>query len=74
MSKDLLAEILKLSPAERMQIVEEIWDSLSPADLEMNDEDMRELERRVARAEADPTRGTPWEDVKERLKKELQAR
>jgi putative addiction module component (TIGR02574 family) len=73
MSKDLLAEILRLSPAERLQIVEDIWTSLSPDDLKVTDDEMRELERRIARSEDNPARGKSWPEVKERLTKELLA-
>jgi putative addiction module component (TIGR02574 family) len=71
MSKNLLAEILRLSPAERLQIVEDIWTSLSPDDLKVTDDEMRELQRRIARSEGNPARGKPWQEVKERLTQEL---
>jgi putative addiction module component (TIGR02574 family) len=67
MSKDLLAEILKLTPSERIQLVDDIWASLSPADTPVREEEIEELHRRVARTEANPTRGIPWDAIKRGL-------
>ena len=67
MSKDLLAEILKLSPSERIQLVDHIWASLSPADTAVRKEELQALQQRVARTEADPARGIPWDAIKREL-------
>jgi putative addiction module component (TIGR02574 family) len=67
MSKDLLAEILKLSPSERIQLVDHIWASLSPTDTPVRDEEIQELQQRVARTEANPARGIPWDAIKREL-------
>jgi len=64
-------EIRKLSVAERIQLVADIWDSLVAEGegeaLPVTEAQRRELDERLARAEADPGAGKPWEDVKERL-------
>lgn len=61
----------KLSIAERLELIEKIWDSLpeqvTPA--EVPEWHIRELERRRADAEANPGLGTPWEIVLARLRK-----
>jgi putative addiction module component (TIGR02574 family) len=67
MSRDLLAEILKLSPFERIQLVEDIWDSLAPEEIPVTKTQQEELDRRVAALEKDPDRGIPWKDVKKEL-------
>lgn len=42
-----LVDVRLLTPAERLQLIERLWDSLSPAqDLEMTDAQRAELERR----------------------------
>jgi len=70
MSRDLLAEIGKLGPSERIQLVEGILRSLAAEDMTVTKVQQEELDRRVAALEKDPHQGIPWED----LKKELLAR
>lgn len=69
MATDPLSEILKLSVAERIQLVEDIWDSIATdtVPLPLTDEQRAELDQRLADAEANPGVGNPWEDVKARL-------
>ena len=64
-----LDEVRKLSVAERIQLVEDIWDSLVEEQdaLPVTEAQRRELDERLARAEAQPGVGAPWEDVKVRL-------
>jgi putative addiction module component (TIGR02574 family) len=59
----------RLSFAERLLLVEEIWDSIA-AEAEkqpITDAQRRDLERRVAEYEANPKAGSTWEAVKARL-------
>ena len=69
MSTNTLSEILKLSVAERLQLVEDIWDSIAadPQDLALVDEQADELDRRLDEAEANPGQGRPWSEVRDRL-------
>jgi putative addiction module component (TIGR02574 family) len=62
--------IERLSPAERLDLIAAIWDSLSDSleELPMPEWHRRELERRLAACEADPTAGSTWEEVKARLR------
>jgi putative addiction module component (TIGR02574 family) len=66
----LREQLLKLSAAERLELVEELWDSISDADeaLVLTDAQREDLERRLAEADADPTGGLPWEEVRERIR------
>ena len=59
----------QLSVAERILLVEEIWDSIAE---EVNASDLTqaqkdELDRRLAAMGADPRAGSSWEEVKARL-------
>ena len=59
----------RLSVAERILLVEEIWDSIAE---EVNSSELTpaqkdELDRRLAAMESDPQAGSPWEEVKARL-------
>ena len=62
-----------LSLAERLQLVEDIWDSIAdevrrdPAALPLTDEQREELRRRRAAYERDPGAAVPWEQVRARL-------
>jgi putative addiction module component (TIGR02574 family) len=69
MNKALLKEkLLELSPAERLEIVEEIWDSIPPQDLPtLSEEQKEELDRRYDALVREPGRGSSWEDVRARL-------
>jgi putative addiction module component (TIGR02574 family) len=57
-----------LSPQERWELIDLIWDSLPPdAPFAPPEWHLRELERRVAAADADPGAAEPWEAVRARL-------
>jgi len=58
----------RMPPDERLQLIEEIWDSLSLAeDVEIPESHREELERRLDAADANPGAGSPWEEVLARL-------
>ena len=64
------AEYLKLSVSERIQLVEDIWDSIA-ADarnsVELSQAQKAELHRRVAAHRADSSTAVPWEQVRSKL-------
>ena len=59
-------EIMRLSPDERLQLVEEIWDSLAaePSQVPIPEWHRKELDRRLA--EPAPERLT-WDQIRTRL-------
>ena len=63
------AEILGLPAAERLRLVEEIWDSLAaePSSVPVPDWHRTELDRRLARHAADGDAVRSWTEVKSRL-------
>jgi putative addiction module component (TIGR02574 family) len=67
MNKSLLKELLELSPAGRIQLAEDLWDSVS-ADAEnlppLTPEQVEEIDRRIAEHERDPSRAIPCEEVR----------
>ncbi|MET0399927.1 MAG: addiction module protein [Longimicrobiaceae bacterium] len=69
MKTDLLSDILKLSVAERIQLVEDVWDSIAaePEELPLTEEERQEMDRRLADVDANPGVGRPWAEVKARL-------
>ena len=63
----------RLSPAERLSLISQIWDTLPeqpPPDL--TDEQSRELDRRLALMDADPTALRPWAEEEARILGRLQ--
>lgn len=70
MTNALREELFKLSAAEWLELVEELWDSIADEDeaLALTEEQRADLERRLAEADADPTGGSPWEEVRERIR------
>lgn len=65
-------DIEQLTIAERVELVEEIWDSIaaSPERLPLTDAQRQELDRRLALHEREPNRVTPWEEVRAKLQRE----
>jgi len=64
-------EIEQLSVAERVQLAEEIWDSIAatPEQLPLTDAQRQELDRRLALHELEPAPVTPWEEVRTKLQR-----
>jgi putative addiction module component (TIGR02574 family) len=62
----------QMSVAQRILLVEEIWDSIASeeAEVPLTDAQRQDLERRIAAYEANPKAGSSWEEVKARLRKE----
>ena len=58
-------DINKLSPEERLDLIEELWDSLStdPEKIPLTDAQAKELDRRAAEMDQDDSLGIPWETV-----------
>jgi putative addiction module component (TIGR02574 family) len=65
MNEALLAKLLKLTPAERIQLAQDLWDSIAPEDMPpLTDEQIAEIDRRLAEHARDPARALPWEEVR----------
>ena len=61
----------KLSIEDRLSIAHALFDHVHDemeADTELSPELKAELDRRLALADADPNRGTPWEEVRARVR------
>ena len=60
----------ELPISERIQLVEDIWDSIAdetPSQLDLSAADRAELHRRLAAQQADPSRSIPWSEVRASL-------
>ncbi len=71
MKQGLMADILALPVAERVRLVEAVWDSISavPEALPLTQWQKEELERRLAEFEADPDAGSSLEEVFARIRR-----
>ncbi len=60
---------MKMSPAERLQLVEEIWDSLAdlPESIPVSPAQRAELDQRLEKYRQDPQGGIPWDEVKRQI-------
>jgi putative addiction module component (TIGR02574 family) len=65
----LKVEISQLSISERIQLAEDLWDSIMDRqdEVQLNSAQQQELDRRLDRHRQDPTTGSTWETVKRRL-------
>lgn len=65
-----VATVFDLSPAEKLQLVEDLWDDLaaSPESVPVYDWQKRELAERKARLMANPVSVVTWEAVQRRAR------
>jgi putative addiction module component (TIGR02574 family) len=62
--------IFDLSPSEKLQLVEDLWDDLAaePEKVPVHDWQKQELERRKANLLNNPASALPWEAAKLRVR------
>ena len=65
----LLEKIRNLEPADRLELIGVVWDSLSSTDLHLTDAERDLLDARLADMETNPNDQSSWADVKKRLEK-----
>ncbi len=64
-----VTKIFELSVAERIQIVEDIWDSISsaPEELVLSEAEKSKLDERLESYRQNPEEGIEWETLKKNL-------
>ena len=71
MAPEVMASLLKLPAADRVELAMALWDSLQEPDREtsvgLSQEELAELERRSAEHRADPSTAVPWSEVRRKL-------
>jgi putative addiction module component (TIGR02574 family) len=62
--------VFDLSPSEKLQLVEDLWDDLAatPEAIPVRDWQKEDLDRRKANLTKNPASGLPWEEVKRRVR------
>jgi putative addiction module component (TIGR02574 family) len=70
MNKITTANLLALSVSERIQLVEDLWDSIVvvPESVQLTEAQKQELDRRLDAYHKNPDAGSPWEVVRERIR------
>jgi putative addiction module component (TIGR02574 family) len=65
-----ISSVFDLSPSEKLQLVEDLWDDLAaaPESVPVHDWQKEELARRKANLMKNPAAGRPWEEVKRRIR------
>lgn len=65
-----LEDLFKLTPAERIQLAEDLWDSVAadPQSLPpLTEAQVAEIERRLLEHAGDPSSSITWEELRARL-------
>ena len=63
-------DISRMNPADRLRLIEELWESLSgnPDAVPLTEAQRSELDRRLDVIDAGDAGGIPWQDVLARLR------
>ena len=61
-------DVKGLSAEERLNLIEQIWDSLEAEDVPVTEAQKAELDRRIEEMDRDGKRGIAWEDVLDRIR------
>jgi putative addiction module component (TIGR02574 family) len=67
--ESLLAKVSSLSPADRLELIGKVWDTLSPEDIPVTDAERQLLDARLADIDQHPEDQSPWPEVKARLER-----
>ncbi|HJZ82288.1 MAG TPA: addiction module protein [Pyrinomonadaceae bacterium] len=67
--ESLLAKVSSLSPADRLELIRKLWDSLSLDDIPVTAAERALLDARLADMEANPDDQSPWAEVQARLER-----
>lgn len=62
-----------LTPTERLELAQELWDSVDAAQVDwpLTQAQRNELDRRLEEYERDPDGGETWEDVRDEILRDL---
>jgi putative addiction module component (TIGR02574 family) len=67
---DKTDSVFDLSPSEKLQLVEDLWDDLAstPEDIPLHQWQREELDRRKSNLAGNPASGLSWEQVKQKVR------
>jgi len=61
-----------LTPAEQIQLISRLWESMPKTDFRPSDADLAEVKRRWAEYKAGRMEAVPWEEVHNSVMRELE--
>ena len=61
---DLRSQINSLSPAEKAELLDTVWESLEADAMSLTDAQRAELDYRITRQQQNPTDVIPWQQVR----------
>ena len=69
MSKFSAADVLQLPISERLELVQDIWNSIAEAPdvLELSEDDKHLIDERLQASRQNPGAGSPWAGVRARI-------
>ena len=69
MRKITVTDTLELSIPERIQLVEDIWDTIADknANIELTEQEKKIIDERLEAYHRNPELGSPWEDVYKKI-------
>jgi len=68
---DLISKVKALTPAERLEFIEAVWETMGAEDVPVTTAERLLLDARIEDAQANPGDERSWSDVRERLKRQL---
>ena len=67
----LISEVKALSAADRLELIGAVWETLSPNDTPITEEEKTLLDARLQDLKANPEKQGPWSEVQARLRRLL---
>ena len=67
--ESIIAKVISLSAADRLELIGVVWDTLPHHDLPVTNAEKALLDVRLLDLEKNPTDESPWSEVKERLER-----
>jgi putative addiction module component (TIGR02574 family) len=65
---DLAPEWARLSPRQRLDLIEALWESLDDKDVPVTEAQRAELDRRIAVLDQDREQSIPWDQLRAELR------
>jgi len=65
---DLAPELARLSPRQRLDLIESLWESLDDADIPLTDGQRTELDRRIEGFDQERQHSVSWDQLKAELR------
>lgn len=71
LNKTLISEVKALTVAERIELIGAVWETFSPDEVPVSEEEKALLDARLADMEQNSGDQSPWSEVQARLKRQL---